>query len=280
MNPILRNCLAALYALLVVQSLFAQDKNNLTKEATMETQNAVAIRNLYEVILNERKLELLDNLISEKYTNTQGGVGVNGFKKGIIEVLHAFEDAQWVVEELMAQANKVMVRQRLLGTHTGHYQGISPTGISVNSEGFGIYEFENGKIINHLIQTDRLGFLQQLGALPKDISTLTQSGESTVFFIDKFIIPNDAMDLFINQMQYNRAFIMNLSGFITDYVLSRQAQNGNLELVTVAVWKDQKSLDNAKNLVQEEYKRIGFNPHAFLQELSITMERQQYSAYE
>lgn len=256
MKSTFRSCLLALSTLLAVQPLFAQNQNNLIKETTMETQNAEAIRNLYEVILNERKLDHLDNLISEKYTNEQGGMGVNGFKKGIKDVLNAFDDARWVIEEIMTRNNKVMVRQRLLGTNTGHFQGIPPVGISVNSEGFGIYEFENGKIINHIIQTDRLSFLQQLGVLPKDISTLTLSVESTVYFIDKFIIPNDAIEPFINQMQYNRNFIKNLSGFITDHILTRKTQNGNLELVTIAIWKDQESLNTAKNLIQEDIKEL------------------------
>lgn len=81
-------------------------------------------------------------------------------------------------------------------------------------------------------------------------------------------------------MKYNRNFIKNLSCFITDYVFSREVQNNNLELVTVAIWKDKESLDNAKNWVQEEYKRIGFDPQSFIQELNITMERKQYNAYE
>lgn len=108
---------------------------------------------------------------------------------------------------------------------------------------------------------------------------LADNPGKAVFFIDKFIIPSEALASFTKQMQYNRNFIRLLEGFITDYAMSRQTQDGDTELVTVAIWKDQNCLDHAKQMVQEEYKRIGFNPPSFLQELKITMERQQYSAF-
>lgn len=110
------------------------------------------------------------------------------------------------------------------------------------------------------------------------LSPDNQSG--TVFFLDKFIIPVEALASFSKQMQFNRNFIRLLEGFITDYAISRQTDDGDIELITVAIWRDLNSLDNAKKIVQEEYKRIGFNPALFLQELKITMERQLYNAFE
>lgn len=133
---------------------------------TSPEQNKAAIRNFYENILNKRQFEQLDNLISKDYVNLKGDKGVEGFQKQIPGLIKAFPDAQWTLIAIVAEGNKVFVKQRMQGTHKGVFQHIAPTNKVVTNEGFGIYEFKNGKIIYHEIQTDRLGFLQQLGVIP------------------------------------------------------------------------------------------------------------------
>jgi predicted ester cyclase len=59
------------------------------------------------------------------------------------------------------------------GTHTGEFQHLQPTGKSVTAGGFVIYVLRNNKIISSEVQTDRVSFLQQLGLLPLELSTLS-----------------------------------------------------------------------------------------------------------
>ncbi len=278
-------------ALLLAEFSFSQVKKNhsltesknIVKMDTLKIQieNKEAIRNLYENILNKRKFEQLNALISEEYTNIQGGKGVEGFQKQILELIKAFPDAQWKVEEIIAEGNKVIVKQKIQGTHIEQFQNIAPTGKTTTNEGIGIYEFKNGKIIHHQIQTDRLGFLQQLGVLPIDISALSQKkeNEKSVCFVDKFFVPKNSIEEFTQRMSYNRNFIKSLSGFIKDDVYEQKDNEGNLTIITVAVWQSQENLNNAKIAVQAEYKRIDFNPVEFYQRLNIKMERGLYTFY-
>ena len=50
--------------------------------------------------------------------------------------------------------------------------------------------------------------------------------------------------------------------------------------MTTAVWEDQECLDEAKDAVLSQYKKIDFDPKAFMERLHIKMERQQYSLYQ
>lgn len=151
--------------LLISFSSFSKDQMNTDK-------NKEAIRNFYGNILNKRKFEQLDSLISKDYVNRQGDKGVAGFQKQIPELLKAFPDAQWTLTAIVAEGDKVFVKQSMKGTHTGEFQHIPPTNKVITSEGTVLYEFRDGKIINHETQTDRLAFLQQLGLIPVDLSTL------------------------------------------------------------------------------------------------------------
>lgn len=104
--------------------------------------------------------------------------------------------------------------------------------------------------------------------------------ESHVFFVDKFFIPKSATEEFIQRMQYNWDFIKQLPGFIKHEVIVYNDTNGDLILMTIAVWKNQEYLDNAKTLVQTEYKKTNFNPKEFMERLNIKMERQMYKTYQ
>jgi hypothetical protein len=92
-------------------------------------------------------------------------------------------------------------------------------------------------------------------------------------FIDKFVIPEDVFKEFSERMNYNRNFIKNISGFIQDNVYKSKDESGNIIIITIAEWQDEESLHKAKELVQEEYKKINFNPAEFTARLNIKMER-------
>lgn len=142
-------------------------------------QNKETIQILYDSILNQQKFEKLETLIAKDYTNAQGAKGVEAFKRSILELSRSFPDARWNIEEIIAEGNKVFVKQKFTGTQKEAFQGIAPTHNSVSVAGMAIYEFLDGKIIHSQVQTDRLGFLQQLNVLPVDLSKLTKPGANT-----------------------------------------------------------------------------------------------------
>jgi len=101
-----------------------------------------------------------------------------------------------------------------------------------------------------------------------------------VCFVDKFFIPQNSIDEFTQRMKYNRSFIKIFSGFINDKVYEQKDEEGNLIIITIAIWQSQDNLNNAKSAVQAEYKRIDFNPIEFYKRLNIKMERGLYTFYQ
>lgn len=260
-----------------VKSFNHSVKSSKMKEVT--STNKEIIRNLYENIMNNRKFELFGSVISEDYTNAKGEMGIEAFTQGIMAITSAFPDAKWTLLEIIAEGNKVFVKHRVQGTHKGVFQNISPTNKIISNDGMVVYKLENGKIISHQIQTDRLTFLQQLGVLPADLISLEQEKNSNVYFVDKFIIPKNAVEEFVQRMEYNRDIIRSFPGFIKDEVIFSMDTNGDLTLMTIAVWQNQDFLDKAKLLVEAEYKKIDFNQAKFIKQLNIKTERKVYKAY-
>lgn len=241
-------------------------------------QNKEVIQNLYDLALNQRKFELLPHYVSEDYIGFRGEKGPQSFKEPVLGLIHSFPNIQWNIQELLAEDDRVMVRWKLTGTQTLRYQYIANTGNKVANDGLAIFVLKNGKVIKGDVHTDRLGFLQQLDVLPQDISLIQKRKPSAdhVRFIDKFLIPPSAKKEFMARMAMNRDFIRNLPGFIEDAAYAYYDEQGNAIVITIALWENDDAVQRAKEVVQAEYKRIGFNPGEMMQRLHITMDRGLY----
>ncbi len=95
-------------------------------------------------------------------------------------------------------------------------------------------------------------------------------------FIDKFLVPEKAKQEFTERVNINRNFIKKLTGFIEDGAYERTDEHGNLIYITIAVWENEDALKKAKEAVQAEYKKQGFNPAEMFERLNITMDRGTY----
>jgi predicted ester cyclase len=71
----------------------------------------------------------------------------------------AVPDARYEVDDLIAECDKVVVRWRLLGTHTGAFNGIAPTGWPITLKGIAVYRLEGGKLMERWVVSDLYGLL-------------------------------------------------------------------------------------------------------------------------
>lgn len=99
-------------------------------------------------------------------------------------------------------------------------------------------------------------------------------------FIDTFIVPAKSKQEFLERVSINRNFIKQLNGFIKDDAYERTDENGNLIYMTIAVWENEAALKKAKETVQAEYKKEGFNITEMFERLHIVMERNIYKEAE
>ena len=78
----------------------------------------------------------------------------------------AFPDLQLTTEDMVAEGNKVAIRNTWRGTHQGAFQGLPPTGKHVTFTGTDVFHVVGGKIAEQWADLDALGLMQQLGGLP------------------------------------------------------------------------------------------------------------------
>ena len=97
--------------------------------------------------------------------------------------------------------------------------------------------------------------------------------------IDKFLVPQEAIEEFTNRMNFNRNLIKGFTGFLGDTAYKRTDEYGKIVIITIAEWEDEKSIANARETVQAEYKKIGFDLSGFITRLNITMERGIYNEF-
>jgi predicted ester cyclase len=272
--------------LLSTVTIYSQEKNNHHMNSTKQTgavmpvsnNNEALVRRLYEQCLNKRQLDLLPDIISADFPGAAGEKGAAAFIKPITALINAFPDIQWEVEQLFGEGDKVAASWKWQGLQTAVFNGFAATGKIISNEGMAIYECRNGKIVNVRVQTDRLGFLQALGVVPANPAALAaKTSPDKVSFIDKFVIPAAAVKEFSERMRINRAFVRHLPGFIDDAAYSYTDSEGNYICVTVAQWASKAAVNNAKEAVQAEYKRQGFDMPAMLKRLNITMDRGLYT---
>ncbi|WP_295125504.1 ester cyclase [uncultured Chitinophaga sp.] len=157
-----------LIALLLPAGYSVAQHHSTKKEQVMT--NKPSILSLYQDCLNKHRFDLLNDYISPDYTAINGVKGPTGFASTTDAIVKAFPDAQWIVEEVIAEGEKVYIRWKFEGTHTGGtFQQIAPTGKKVSNTGMGVYTFRDGKVVATNVFTDRLMFMQQLGVLPVDL---------------------------------------------------------------------------------------------------------------
>lgn len=282
-NPKAGLCLMAALLLTTVLSAAQGDTNHNPKTKTIHTMSSIqynkeVVRKIYEESLNKRNIALLHEFIADTYTGIDGSKGADGFKGPVTAVIKAFPDAQWHIEELLGEGDRVVVRWRIEGTHEGPFQNIPPTGNKISVNGMGIYELKDGKVMATQIQTDRFTFLQQLDVLPENIAVLQRrQSKDRVSFIDKFLVPAIARQEFYERMNINRNFIKTLPGFIEDAAYEYTDDQGNLICVTVALWENHEALAKAKEAVQAEYRKQGFDAAEMLKRLKITADRGIYT---
>jgi len=131
-------------------------------------ENKRKVSQLFETF-NQGELSVVDALVAPEYVGAQGDRGPAGFKNVVVGLRAAFPDIRYSVDELVAEGDRVAVRWHWTGTHQGKFRAFPATGKAVTNNGLGIFVLRDGKIVAATLETDRLGFLEQIGALPANV---------------------------------------------------------------------------------------------------------------
>jgi len=92
------------------------------------------------------------------------GPGPEGFKKFFTGLRTAFPDLALEVDSILADDEQVAIAYRIKGTHQGDFNGIAPTGKTVEARGVQLAKFRDSMIVERWGSSDELSLVQQLGA--------------------------------------------------------------------------------------------------------------------
>jgi heme-degrading monooxygenase HmoA len=95
------------------------------------------------------------------------------------------------------------------------------------------------------------------------------------FVVGTVFVPKDSVDEFRSQNTTSQ-FLKKLPGFIKGEAYERIDDSGNLNLVSVTVWSNSESYNNAQRSLKEHYESIKFNPIAYRERLKIVFDNGLY----
>ena len=123
----------------------------------------------YQEIYNSNDLDALREVLSEDLVTPKimSGIptGIEGAKAAHRIMLTGFPDYQTIIDDLVAEGDKVVARITMSGTNTGSFMAIPATGKYVSFTGIYIARIVNGKIVEHWGEEDGVSLLQQLAVL-------------------------------------------------------------------------------------------------------------------
>ena len=138
----------------------------------MSDQNKAFSRRNFEEVWNQRKLDLIDQLVASNSVlhdpMVPGGKvnGSQGYRQFVETYLAAFPDLHFTISDQIADGDKVVTRWTGTGSQQGALMGIAATGKRATVTGITIDRYENGKAVESWTNYDTLGMLQQLGVVP------------------------------------------------------------------------------------------------------------------
>ncbi len=137
----------------------------------MSAEENKAIMRRYFSVFEQGNIDLLDELLAPDYTNHTPATpdlptGPEGVK-GVVSMFRGgMPDLRVVVEDMIAEGDKVATRYTLEGTHEGELFGVPPTGQRLSIKSFTAERVSEGKIREHWRVSDNLDMMQQLGIFP------------------------------------------------------------------------------------------------------------------
>ena len=132
-------------------------------------ENKALMRRAWEIWTDN--LDMLDEVYSPDAVWHEPDQDIQGLEEAKqYEYMYraAFPDLKAIVEDLVAEDDRVVTRLTLRGTHQGETEEFgSPTGRQIVLRGITISRIEGGKIVEDWDVYDDRGVMQQLGLAPE-----------------------------------------------------------------------------------------------------------------
>lgn len=133
--------------------------------------NKALVRRFYEEI-NKGNLDAMDELVAEDYVdhNPPPFPGLRPGREGLKQSFRMFLEATpgyHRIEDQLAEGDKVVTRLTSFGKHEGDLPGAPRTGNELQMTSITIHRIAGGMLVEKWAEKDLMGFLQQIGLMPR-----------------------------------------------------------------------------------------------------------------
>ena len=135
-------------------------------------ENKALIRRFFTEIDESPDPGILDEFVAPDFVDHNPSPGCTPDLDGLKQAYAMFVEGSpgyHVIEDMVAEGDKVVTRVTGYGTHAGELFGLLATGREFSTSGIAIHRIADGKIVEHWNVVDFFAVLQQLGALPAEM---------------------------------------------------------------------------------------------------------------
>ena len=119
--------------------------------ATSPERNKAVVRRLIEEFLSTGDPDLAGEVFAPNYVDRTPSnpqlTGLENLKRFVNEWLSAFPDTQNVINDILAEGDRVAARWTVSATHRGRFRSVPPSGERVEVEAIGIFRLAGGKVV-------------------------------------------------------------------------------------------------------------------------------------
>ncbi|WP_458205642.1 ester cyclase [Haladaptatus sp. NG-SE-30] len=156
---------------MTAQFLMALGVDSVVGKTMTPEENKRLVRRDINEIWTEGNVAVIDEIYDENFVlhdpSAPGETrGRDDYREYVDTYRTAFPDSEYTAEEIVAEADIVVLRYTAHGTHEGELMGIEPTGEEATVSGMEMYRVEGEKIVEMWTNYDALGVFQQLDIVP------------------------------------------------------------------------------------------------------------------
>ena len=131
-------------------------------------QSRELMRRITAEIWDEGRLDLIDHYIAADLIDhiedpTLASVGRERYRETAVRIRSAFPDFRNALDLIVAEGDIAVSYGRNVGTNTGEFIGMPPTGKTIDILSVGMLRFRDGRAIERWGFSDSLSMMQQLG---------------------------------------------------------------------------------------------------------------------
>ncbi len=131
----------------------------------MEPNEALA-RRFFDDFWTGQQYDAADDLMAADHRHHISGSTLAAGREAVKEMarsMHAaFPDLAFVIEDVLVDGDKVLVRWTAHGTHAATFGGVEATGRRVEWTGMDLIRFADGRVVELWGNNDALGLFEQL----------------------------------------------------------------------------------------------------------------------